>query len=429
MRFRDLHPNLKIRFYESLLTNVLGNMIHPFMAIYFAERFGMKLAGLMMTATVLVGVFAGFLGGPLADRVGRRRVMLSAECLRFLAFAAMAFANSPWLDSALVTFFMTALISFCMGVSHPAADAMLIDCSTEENRAMVYSLGYWSWNVTVLAGGFLGGFFFRSHLLEILMGAALVSLLAIFLLVFFIKETYLPAPDAAHKSRDRNPFAALLAYREVAKDKLFMLFAAASLCFFAVELMASRYAGVRLAEEMPQTLISIAGFQFPVDGVKMFGILSAENALMVVALGLFVPYVTKRFADKHVLVVSLLSFAVGYGVIAASNQPWLLIAMMVLATAGELLEVPVAQSYLAKIVPEASRSTYMASYQLTHQIAALLGSLAITLGAYLSSWMMGCLFGILGMISIYLYMKVVNRLQQRQRLTEQEAAAAASVSG
>lgn len=72
MRFRDLHPNIRIRFAESFLGNLLGKMIHPFMTIYFADRFGLSMAGLLLMLNVLVGMLAGFYGGPLADRVGSK---------------------------------------------------------------------------------------------------------------------------------------------------------------------------------------------------------------------------------------------------------------------------------------------------------------------------------------------------------------------
>jgi DHA1 family multidrug resistance protein B-like MFS transporter len=423
-----LHPNLKVRFYESLLRNILANTVHPFMAIYFAERFGLTAAGILLTVNVMVGAVAGFYGGPHADRKGRRSIMLVAEYLRFFAFAMMALANSPWFDSAVVTYLMTVVMSAFVGFSQPAADAMLIDCSTEKNRTYVYSLGYWSWNVAVLAGGLLGGFLFKTHLFEVFLSAAAVSFISLVVLLFFIKETYHPAPEALHKHKPGNPFAFLSAYRQVGADKLFMLFALAHLLFLSIDLMAMRYSSVRLSAEMePQTLFAVGGFDFVVDGIRMFGILSAENALLVVLVGLLVPHITKRFAETHVLTAAISLSAVGFAVISVSAEPWMLLVMMALATAGEMMGVPITQKFLARIVPEQSRSTYMAAYGLTYQIRMMVGSLAITLGAFLSSWMMGCLFLLVGFISILLFLNVLNlrsRAEQegrRRRLTHEAA--------
>jgi DHA1 family multidrug resistance protein B-like MFS transporter len=414
VRFRDLHPNLKVRFFESLLRNMLANTVHPFMGVYFADRFGLTVAGILLTVNVVIGVVAGFYGGPYADRTGRRSIMLVAEWVRFIAFALMALANSPWLDSAVLTYLMTAVMSAFTGFSQPAADAMLIDCSTEKNRTYVYNLGYWSWNVAVLAGGLLGGFFFKTHLFEVFLSAALVSFISLVVLLFFITETYVPSPEAMKAYKPGNPFAALAAYREVVADKLFMLFVMAHLLFISVDLMAMRYVSVRLAAEMkPQTLFAFGDFPFEVDGIKMFGILSAENALLVVLVGLLVPYITKRFAEKHVITAAVSLSAIGFAVIAASAQPWLLLLMMLVATVGEMMGVPVTRTILARIVPEQSRSTYLASHGFTYQIRMILGSLAITLGAFLSPLMISCLFLLLNLISACLFLKVSNGMTRR----------------
>ena len=45
MRFRDLHINVKVRLGEVFLVNLVGNMIYPSIAIYFAERYGPAITG------------------------------------------------------------------------------------------------------------------------------------------------------------------------------------------------------------------------------------------------------------------------------------------------------------------------------------------------------------------------------------------------
>jgi len=416
MRFRDLHPNIKVRFAESFLSNMLGNMTHPFMAIYFAHHFGLTMAGLLLAIQVGVGIMAGFLGGPLADRIGRKKVMVCAESLRFLAFAAMAAANSPWFESAWITFFMACLISIFWGLAEPAAEAMLIDCSTEENRSLIYSFNYWVWNVTVLIGGMVGGFLFQTHLFEIFAASALVSIIAIFMLVFLITETYQPTPRPEDKGTAmRNPLASLKPYGAVLRNRLFMLFCLGNLLVLSVEFMANRYTSVRLAEEFrEQPLFAWDGWSLSVDGVKMYGFLTAENTLIVVMLGLLIPHLVKRWGAQPALVSGILLFAAGYAVFAFANHPWLLLGVMGLATVGELLWVPVMQTLLARILPDDSRSTYLAFHGLMGHLAMLLGSFAVTLGAYLSSATMGILFLLAGLISLFLFKQTNVRLAHAQ---------------
>jgi DHA1 family multidrug resistance protein B-like MFS transporter len=201
------------------------------------------------------------------------------------------------------------------------------------------------------------------------------------------------------------------------QDRLFMLYIAASLLLFSLEMMAARYSGVRLEAELPpQQLFAYGPFPIQVDGIKMFGILSAENALIVVAFGLFVPHLIRRFQERHVLAAGILLFAVGYCTISVSNQPWVLISMMVAATVGEITWVPVNQTLLARIVPDESRSTYLAVQGLTHHLSQMMGAIAVTLGAFLSSWALSGLFLLTGLLSLLLFWRVFERLQERATL-------------
>lgn len=409
MRFRDLHPNLKIRLFEFLLSNVLGNMIYPFMTIYFAQRFGAAMAGVMMTATVIAGIVASFYGGPLADRLGRKRVLLIAEGLRLTAYALMALSNSPWFDWPLVTFVMAMFLSIFWGLSSPATDAMILDCTTEENRKLVYSLSYWAWNVSLLVGGIAGGFLFETHRFEIFLAAAVISFVALLLLVFFITETYQPA---AHDSGTRaiNPLETLRSYRRVLADRMFLLFCLASLLNGSIENMALNYTGVRLEQEFQtQSLLDIGDWSLKVNGVKMFGFLTSENALLVALLGLMIPHWIKDLREKTVLFTGIFLYTFGYSVLSATNAAWLLVLFMVFATVGELIWVPVMQAMVARSVPDDSRSTYMAFYGMTHQGNMLLGTLAVSIGAVLPSIGMAGLFFLSGMLSLVLFAGLLKR--------------------
>ncbi|MGM0865407.1 MAG: hypothetical protein ACQEWF_12095 [Bacillota bacterium] len=90
--------------------------------------------------------------------------MMWAETLRFFAFVAMMFSNSPWFSSPLITFFMMTVNSLCWGLASPANQAMLIDVSTREQRKMIYSITYWSNNIFIAIDGMAGAFLFKGFI-------------------------------------------------------------------------------------------------------------------------------------------------------------------------------------------------------------------------------------------------------------------------
>ncbi|WP_254391733.1 hypothetical protein [Terribacillus sp. DMT04] len=75
MRFRDFHPNIKIRLIESFVSSLIGSMVMPFMTIYLAMHFGAKVAGILLLVNVFLGIGMSLLGGYFSDVFGRRKIM------------------------------------------------------------------------------------------------------------------------------------------------------------------------------------------------------------------------------------------------------------------------------------------------------------------------------------------------------------------
>lgn len=413
MAFFHLHRNIQIRMVNSFLSNLLGNMLFPFMTIYFAQKFGAELTGLLLIVNVAVGLLANFYGGYVSDKYGRRKVLLAGESVRLLSFAMMALANSPWWDSAAVTFLMMTLNSLCWGLTGPANEAMLIDVSTSENRKFIYSVGYWSMNFSLVVGGLAGGFLFQEYRSELFAGVALMQVVTVSLVAFFIKETYVPKPSACKTCQGKVWREMMFNYKIVFQDKVYVVFILASIFVSAVERMGLSYTGVRLEAEMgAQSFLSL-----PLDGVKMFGFLSAENSLLVVVLAVFVTRFLKKLSDKRAMVLGILLYSAGFAVLAVSNSPAVLLLFMAVATLGELIWVPSKQALQADLAPAENRSAYMAVNGLAYRGAAILGSLAVSAGAFLPSLLMGGLFGLSGLVGLFF---ILYTLRVRNQKSVQE---------
>ncbi|KEO82795.1 MDR family MFS transporter [Tumebacillus flagellatus] len=422
MGIRSLHRNLKIRMFDSFLSMMLGNMLFPFMTIYFAEQFGSKTAGLLLMLNIALGVVANFCGGYLADLYGRRTLMLAGESLRLTAFVGMMAANSPWLNSPVLTFVMFVITGLCWGLSGPAMDAMMVDVSTPENRKLVYSVQYWSVNFSVMLGGVIGGFFFQSYRFELFVAVCVAQMVSVLLLVFFIEETHRGThASCVRKEKSSGAVREMLGnYGKVFADRRFMLYVLASLLMMSVEFMNNSYTGVRLSREFGVQSV----FGLPLDGVKMFGMLSSENSLFVVLLTAFVTVWLKKRREQPLLILGVLLYTAGYAMQAWSNQPLVLFLCMGVAVCGELLWVPIKQSMMADLAPEENRSAYMAVNGLVFRGASILGSLAVTVGAFLPSWTMAILFGLCGLAALNLLLRVRNqRVSVRHERTETQTQA------
>ncbi|MED1645545.1 MFS transporter [Brevibacillus agri] len=415
MNFLQLHPNIRIRIVTSFLTRLVGMMIFPFMAIYFSARLGQALTGVLLSLTICAQILLGFYGGYLADRWGRKKVMAYGQGAQCVAFVVMTIANSPWLDSAWLTYAMMLLQSASNGMISPAADAMLIDVSTRENRPFMYSINYWASNLSIAIGSILGGLLFATHRFELLLVLTLVSLFTLYMIVVRMQESFFPQNDGAARvsfAGTRVILDVMRSYRQVLTDRLFLLFSLGGLFLFSLEFQTANYVAVRLAQEFPVQHIRLFDwFALELTGVKMFSLIQVENTILVVLLSLFITRLIQHGKEASSMYAGGLLYISGYAVILYSNSLVIIMAAALIATLGELIHVPTRQTYLAQIVRDDARSSYMAVNGLVLQGAKIMGAVGITLGAILPSYLMALLFFLLGVAGLLIVRHVVSQLE------------------
>ncbi|OCA86064.1 MFS transporter [Bacillus sp. FJAT-27225] len=413
MGFRKFHRNIKIRITESFLSSLIGGMIFPFAAIYLAQHFGTKTAGILLLVNVGVGLVINFFGGYFSDAFGRKKVMVAAEFMRFIAFSLMMVSNSPWFTSPEITFLMMTVNSICWGLAGPAGQAMLIDVSKPEERKEMFTIMYWANNLSIALGGLLGGYFFKEYLFELLVALSVAALLTWVLITFFIKETYFPA-DQHGKSLTSHGRTMVSGYKQVLVDKLFILYVLAGILVLSMEFQLTNYISIRLAKEMPIT----EWFGWSFGGIEMLGFLRTENTILVVVMALFAAKFVQRYKDQTVLLGSCFVFVIGYAFISYSNNVWILLIAMVIATIAEVARVPVQQQYMAELPPENARSSYMAVSSMSYNMTMLVCSVTVTVSAFLSSFGTTIFITGIGLAGVAILYWILPALDQRTKKTQ-----------
>ncbi|MDP4086485.1 MAG: MFS transporter [Bacillota bacterium] len=410
MSIFSFHKNIKIRLAESFLSSFISSMIFPFMAIYLTSHFGAKVTGGLLLINVFVGIAINFLGGYFSDHFGRKKIIVFSESLRLLAFLTMMLCNSPWFQSAIITFFMMTINSICWGLGGPANQAMLIDVSTPDQRKSMYSIMYWSNNLSIAIGGIFGGFLFKTHLFQLLIGLSVASMVTWTLITFFVEESYFPS-SSTDKTIIHHARTMFNKYKEVFQDKLFIYFVLAGIFVLSMEFQLTTYISIRLSKEMP--VEHFLSWEF--SGIEMVGFLRTENTILVVLLALFATKIAARMKDTRTLLFSCFFFVIGYSIISYSNNVWLLLCMMILATVAEVLRVPVQQNYMAGLPPENSRSSYMAISGLTFNMAMLICSISLFISGYVNKFLTSLFIASIGMIGVSIFYKILPMLNERMK--------------
>ncbi len=415
--FKQLHPNIQIRIFTSFLSRVIGSMIFPFMAIYFTHHMNATMAGILLMINVVFQFIASLYGGYLADIVGRKRMMVLGEWIKVIAFIGMLLANSPLGTSAWLTFFMMLAIGTSSGLTNPAAEAMLIDVSTKETRAFMYSINYWAVNLSLMLGLIIGGWLYKTHFFELLIGLSVMSFVTLWMTTFLIKETYMIRSKPVKGSYGIKPI--LKSYQVVMKDLPFLLFTLAGIAILSIEFQRNNFISVRLEAETSNQLWHWGhSILIKMDGVRLMSLLTVENTVLIVLFTALFTKLIRNKAEQPIMYAGFILFGIGFALMAFSNSLVMLFTAGIILTIGELMYVPTRQSILAEIVDDSRRGAYMAFNGFVFQFGKMFGAIGIIIGEKIGGVGMGGLILVFALLGIFFSVMSLQRKQTKLLLNK-----------
>lgn len=413
LRFSDFHPNIRIKIITTFLTKTVSSMVFPFMAIFFAQKFGNTIAGLMVLANITLTIILNIYSGYQSDKNGRKRILIIGQIIQMVAYFFMAISNSPWFDSIWITYFMMNIISIAGGLTGPAADAMLIDVSTPESRKYMYSINYWSFNLSVAIGSLFGGLLFENHKFLLFCLLTIISLITLYLIIFYMIDVYKMKQNSM-SLETKTSF--ITNYMTVIHDKKFILFCVGSILILSLQFQLNNYIGIRLSQEFQTISFSLLGsLKYDITGIRVLSFLTTQNTVLIVCLTLIISRCFIKSEDSKVLYIGLGIYTVGFSILGSNNTLSVLLIAGLFQTIGEILYAPVRQSLLAEVIPNDKRGSYIAINTLNTQIAKISGAFGIIIGAKISSKGMSMIYMVMGFTSIYLFYKV-NKMMEKDRL-------------
>ena len=137
-----------------MLINRLGGSVFFLLSIYLTRErhLSTELAGLVMCLYAAGGVFAGPLGGVLADHFGRRPTLLLGTACAGTLMLALGFARS---NAAIVA--LAPFLGFFTDICRPPLQAAVADVVAPDRRARAFGLLYWALNLGFGGASALGG--------------------------------------------------------------------------------------------------------------------------------------------------------------------------------------------------------------------------------------------------------------------------------
>ncbi len=323
--------------------NRAGALVIPFLMIYLVKRLNYD----DVHATRAMGVFglgamvAALVGGHLADRIGRKTVML----IGLVGSATMMITFSFVASYGLI---LAAL--FCLAVLadtyRPAASAMIADLVEPVRRPHAFGLMYVSVNLGFAVAPVVGGILVSYSFKLLFWLDAVTSLAYALIILLTIRET-LPARtgmDGAAAAAHEESASAGEAARIILRDRVFLAFC------FATLLIAMVY-------QQAMSTLPLYLQHLNIDA-KMYGRIIAVNGVLIVCLQIPITSLIHRRDRFGVLGLSAFIVALGFGSYIIARTPLAFTIGVVIWTIGEMLQSPVVPSVVTDLAPVRVRARY-----------------------------------------------------------------------
>jgi MFS family permease len=340
----------------SFIDAVGGALLFPFLSLYITARFGVG----MTEVGVLFGIFSisniagSILGGALADRYGRKGMVIIG--LIFSALTSLMMGLAPGYALLIPLVLVAGIFS---NLGQPARQAMVADMLPEAQRAEGFGVLRVSFNLAVTIGPAVGGLLASRSYLLLFVSDAVSSLIVALLVLRFLPET---RPRWQGERSGETLVGVLAGYRHVLRDVAFLIFMLANMLMALVYMQMNTTLGVYLRDAHGVAL-------------QAYGYLLSLNAGMVVLLQF---PITRRIRDYAPMLMMALGsglYAFGFGMYGfVADYPMFALAMVII-TLGEMIVAPVGQALVAQMSPQEMRGRYMAFFGFSWVIPAAVGPL------------------------------------------------------
>lgn len=331
------------------LINRLGGFVAPLLTFYLTDerRLTPAEAGAVVSLFGAGQVIGSIAGGALADRIGRRPVLVGSMLGGAAVMVALGLTR-PLAGIAALTFALGAI-----GEAYrPAVAALIADVVPERDRLHAYGLLYWAVNLGFALAPVLGGL------------VASVSYPALFVVDGATMAIYgLIAWRRVPETRPAVPAArgAGVGLGDILADRVFVAFGLLVfvLCLIPFQSQAALSVHMRAQGHSP----------------AVFGAVIAINGILIV---LAQPEITRRIAGRapeRVLAASALLMGVGFFLHAPSAAIGVHAFAVSVWTLAEILQSPTASAVVAGLAAPGARGRYQGVYTMSWGLASFAGPL------------------------------------------------------
>lgn len=387
-QYKGLRRENYILFIGKIVTN-MGSMVWPVLTLILTQKLGMTPAQASIY-TIAIGAIQlplGLLGGKLADKYNKKRIIVFFDFVSVVFYITCAFVPLGFASIVFLT-----IGSLFQNMEGPAYETLIADITTTENREKAYSLSYLGANIGLVASPTIAGFLFKDYLWLSFLISGLAIGTSTVLIALFVKDI---TPVEEHTEASLYQVAVdkdTSAWTILKKNKIILIYIVEMALFWCA--------------------YGQWGFLLPIDianahgadlGARLFGLVNSENCIIVV---LFTPIITQLFkklvqTKKMIMgtvlvLVAYVGFWIGLGFIPTY---FITIALF---TFGEIFMTISSGPYTSERIPASHRGRINGVLNIIQSVLSSVAMFAIgnlyTYVSPLSAWIV--VFAMLGIAMI-----------------------------
>ncbi|WP_145594559.1 MFS transporter [Yersinia aleksiciae] len=332
----------------SLVLTIGRAVTLPFITIYLAEHFQLApdKIGLVLGASLTLGIFASLYGGYLVDKFNKKRLILLAITL----FAA-TFFTLPWIEHPAWIILILALLHSAYSVYVIAIKACFADWLPVNERIKAFSANYTLVNVGWAVGPVLGMLVVNIGPQVPFIISGVLALLVAIVLKFRISSADM---SVSEPRLTESPPDFRQTFRIMRSDK--------RLIYFTLGGMFSAIVFGQFSGYLSQYLITVADAQF---AYQVIGAVMTVNAVIVITLQYLL---SRRMNQQNLmrwLMLGTLFFIIGLlGFMVAQDSIPLWMLAMAIFSLGEIIVIPVEYLFIDFIAPANLKGSYYGAQNL-----------------------------------------------------------------
>ncbi|SHH51925.1 Predicted arabinose efflux permease, MFS family [Caloranaerobacter azorensis DSM 13643] len=382
-QYSGLSKSAYVIFFAKMITN-MGAFIWPLLTLILKRKIGYSASTIAIISLVIGIIYlpATVLGGKLADKYDRKKIIIIFDSISVIFFISCAFVKPSNLMTAL--FVIAGLFATMEG---PAFEALIADATKPQERDKAYSLSYLGHNLGFIIGGAIGGLLFEKYLSLAFIIDGLTTLSSTILIILFVNVLNVDDLTDNEKNEYEDHASNDVSSFDILKERK-------SILIQLLVFMLAAFIYNQFSFTLPLYMETI----FSDKGAQYFGLLSSFNGLIVILFTPVMTHILEKLDELPKIIIGLLLYSLSFLIIRNTVIYWVFFVMMFVFTIGEIINTLGASPYISRRVPASHRGRINSYSNIVYFIGGIAGR--ITMGWVIDTFSYTTAFTILAGIGI-----------------------------